>query len=516
MPEYLSPGVYVEEVDRGGRPIEGVGTSMAAFVGFAAAGPVGKAALITSWSQFIDRFGAPLADGSKDPYFPNAFMPHSVKGYFDNGGNRCWVVRLPSPAGADPRVSVPRLTDKATSAITLSRKDDGRAAVEVEVKHLPPKDGGEGKKKPDGRRFEVSVRGGDSPIVALEFEVGATLKEQFKELSDKNPYVTITIDGTVDDAWAPSQGKYAMPPIQTPPVPSGEFVGSVPSRTGVEGLEVLEDVTLVCCPDLMSPLIGRDFKDKATRDFVRGVQSAIITHCDKLRDRMAILDPLPDLTPEEMLQWRNESNYDSKFAALYYPWINIAGPDGKPMAIPPCGHVAGVYCRSDAQRGVHKAPANEIPLGVLEPAIQITKGEQDLLNPRGVNCIRSFVGRGVRIWGARTLSSDGAWRYINVRRLFNFIEKSLERGTQWTVFEPNDANLWAKIRRDVSSFLWARWREGMLFGAAESEAFYVKCDASINTQATRDEGRLYIEIGIAPVKPAEFVIFQISQWSAET
>jgi uncharacterized protein len=162
---------------------------------------------------------------------------------------------------------------------------------------------------------------------------------------------------------------------------------------------------------------------------------------------------------------------------------------------------------------VHKAPANEVIRGATGLPIQLTRGEQDSLNPVGVNCIRSFPGRGIRIWGARTLSSDPAWRYINVRRLFNMVEESIERGTQWVVFEPNDPDLWARVRRDVSAFLRTVWTSGALFGITPNEAFYVKCDEELNPPEVRDLGQLIIEIGISPVKPAEFVIFRISQWA---
>ena len=176
--------------------------------------------------------------------------------------------------------------------------------------------------------------------------------------------------------------------------------------------------------------------------------------------------------------------------------------------------MAGIYARSDTERGVHKAPANEVVRGAIGVEKQITKSEQDILNPIGINCIRSFPGRGIRVWGARTLSSDPAWRYINVRRLFNFVEKSIQLGTQWVVFEPNDMDLWARIRRDITAFLTMVWRSGALFGATPSQAFYVKCDEETNPPEARDLGQVIIEIGIAPVKPAEFVIFRISQWAS--
>jgi hypothetical protein len=177
--------------------------------------------------------------------------------------------------------------------------------------------------------------------------------------------------------------------------------------------------------------------------------------------------------------------------------------------------MAGVYARVDETRGVHKAPANELIRGTLGLEINVTKAEQDMLNPVGVNCIRSFPGRGIRIWGARTLTSDPSWRYINVRRLFNYIEASVERSTQWAVFEPNDYRLWSRLRRDISAFLRNTWRSGALFGRTPEQAFFVKIDEELNPPEVRDLGQLFVEIGIAPVKPAEFIIIRIGQWSPE-
>jgi hypothetical protein len=289
-----------------------------------------------------------------------------------------------------------------------------------------------------------------------------------------------------------------------------DYVGNSADRTGFAGLEAVDEVTMLAVPDLMS------LYQKGAIDLegVKAVQLAMIAHCERMGDRLAILDPLPDLSPQEAKRWREaETNYDSKFAALYYPWIRVDGPDGSPIDVPPSGYIAGVYARNDNERGVHKAPANEVIRGALSPEIQITKGEQDVLNPLGVNCIRTFVGRGIRVWGARTLSSDPAWRYVSVRRLFNYVEESIERGTQWVVFEPNDADLWARVRRDVGAFLTGVWRDGMLFGATPAEAFFVKCDAENNPSDVRDRGQLIIDIGMAPVKPAEFIVFRFSQYA---
>ena len=260
-------------------------------------------------------------------------------------------------------------------------------------------------------------------------------------------------------------------------------------------------------------MVGYDGTAEA-KERVRSVQSAIVAHCERLRYRFAILDTPPGLSPQEVLEWREYVNFDTSYAALYYPWVQI--PDlvqGGTRMSPPSGYVAGVYNRTDSSRGVHKAPANEILMGVVALETGISRGEQDQLNPRGVNCIRAFAGTGIRIWGARTLSSDGAWRYINVRRLFIYVAASMDAGLQWVVFEPNSSTLWAKVRRDVTAFLRTVWGSGALFGASEGEAFYVKCDGELNSADVRDLGQLIIEVGISPVKPAEFVIFRLSQWA---
>jgi phage tail sheath protein FI len=339
------------------------------------------------------------------------------------------------------------------------------------------------------------------------------------ELAFKNNRAPEWIDLQIPDPAAPLAKVYPTAQEQTfnleekklLPATSTEFRGDVSERTGVEGLEVLDDVTMLIVPDLMAKPPG----ETLDLDTVKAVQTAMIGHCERLGDRVAILDSPPNATPQEIKDWRmNIAGYDSSYAALYYPWIQVDDPiTSRPIYVPPSGHMAGVWARSDNTRGVHKAPANEVVLGATGLAYNTTKGEQDTLNPNGVNCIRAFPGRGIRVWGARTLSSNPSWRYISVRRLFNFVEKSLENGTQWTVFEPNDQLLWARVRRDVGAFLTVVWSDGALFGTSPSQAFYVKCDEELNPSESRDMGRLIVEIGMSPVKPAEFVIFRISQWA---
>ena len=292
---------------------------------------------------------------------------------------------------------------------------------------------------------------------------------------------------------------------------AAEFNGDVAARTGVDGLEVLDDVTMVVVPDLMTTMPG----EKLDLEMVKAVQTQMIAHCERCGDRVAILDTPPNMTPQEVKTWRMETTgFDSSYAAMYYPWIKVSDPaTDKIISVPPSGYIAGVWARNDTTRGVHKAPANEVVSLAVGLDYQTTKGEQDTLNPNGVNCIRAFPGRGIRVWGARTLSSDPAWRYINVRRLYNYVEKSIENGTQWVVFEPNDRALWSRVDRDITAFLRGVWRDGALFGNTPSEAFYVKVDDELNPPESRDLGRLIIEIGMCPVKPAEFVIFRISQWA---
>jgi phage tail sheath protein FI len=298
-------------------------------------------------------------------------------------------------------------------------------------------------------------------------------------------------------------------------------------------LEQCEDVNFVAVPDLMAGAFGRENLngsgegpevlnlDDKRKEQIINMQSMLISWCERMADRMAILDPIPGLTPQEMRDTTLNAPFSSDRgqSAIYYPWIKVLDqvrPQSKGTVFcPPCGHIAGVWSRVGVERGVHKAPANEALRGATALEWDVSKREQEILNPNGINCIRSFPGTGIRVWGARTLATVGnpSWKYVNVRRLFNYLEKSIERGTQWVVFEPNDMDLWARVRRNISASLWTEWKEGKLFGATPDEAFYVKCDRETNPQEMIDLGRLYCEIGVNPVKPAEFVIIRIGQWS---
>ena len=407
MPTYLAPGVYVEELDGGSKPLEAAGTAVAAFVGFTASYPKDdpndphglKPRRVNNWTQFETLYGS---------FAPGIILPHSVYGWFNNGGGAAYIVRV-------------QHTDDA-------------------AENPQP----------------IAV-GGDS------------------------------------------------------------FVGSESERTGINGLVVADEVTMVVVPDLITATRGADGVIDLTT--FQAVQLAAIAHAEKSGDRLAILDTPPSLGPSAAAEWRTAAMYDSKFAALYYPWIKIANPFAKPdndepklLVVPPSGHLAGIWARNDATRGVWKAPANEVVRGVLDVEMKITTVEQEQLNPIGVNCIRPFGARGMRVWGARTLSSDPSWRYVPVRRVFNFVEKTILMGTNWVVFESNDEALWQRVKRTINAFLLGLYRQGALAGTTPGDAFYVKCDGETNPPASIDEGKLVVEIGIAPLKPAEFVIFRISQW----
>ncbi|MEU5308031.1 phage tail sheath subtilisin-like domain-containing protein [Streptomyces sp. NPDC021562] len=523
MPSYLSPGVYVEEVASGSRPIEGVGTSVAAFVGLAPTGPLNEPTLVTNWTQYVAAFGE-FTDGY--------YLAHSVYGFFNNGGTAAYVVRVGgtsegtdgSPEGAKSPAAVngsaapaalPAGEAKQLGTFTVSAVASGDLSVEV----ADPE--GEG----PAERFKLIVKDGGKPVETFD----VTAKKGGRnyvvtQVKERSKLITVTEaapaaqlarpDNQTVALVAPTQTPASAPPVVdagSHPGPA-TYLGDSADRTGFGGLEAVDEVSMVAVPDLMAAYQ----RGAIDLEAVKAVQLGLIAHCELMGDRVAVIDPPPGLNARQIRVWRQETaGYDSKYAALYYPWIKTFDPSsGQSRLIPPSGHVAGVWARNDAERGVHKAPANEVIRGAVDLELQITRGEQDLLNPIGVNCIRAFPGRGIRIWGARTLSSDPAWRYLNIRRYFNYLEESILIGTQWVVFEPNDHNLWARIRRNISAFLVNEWRSGALFGQRPEEAYYVKCDEETNPPESVDVGRVICEIGIAPVKPAEFVIFRLAQFSS--
>ncbi|MFM5981728.1 MAG: phage tail sheath family protein [Sphaerospermopsis kisseleviana] len=543
--DYFAPGVYIEEIDRGSRPIEGVSTAIAGFVGFTEdvrdGAELFKPMLITNWTQYLNYFARPNSDGFTDF---NAYLPFAVYGYFMNGGGRCWVTSIgtqlpgaPKPSSPEPAIlTITGRGNRPTLRFALRPEQAASGAVNILITDGGPRplpEGTEGEAPPNtGEYFSVQIRRGDEVLeqyenLTMNREAAAQVATYAVAALRNSMYIQVEDVSQAGQPLSrrPSNRQYELaPPIVAVPVDrfSSDLEGIRDDRTGVRGIFEIDEITMLACPDLM-----RAYQAQVLNlDQVHGIMELMISMCEGSAsgdipnppNRMVLIDPPSDaVKPQQVVEWLNRFNRRSMFAALYYPWIKVANPRdrGNPILVPPCGHIMGVWARTDETRGVYKAPANEVPRGVIGLGYETNFREQELLNPLGINCIRTFPNRGIRVWGARTLVEPDKteWRYISVRRLISYIEKSIELGTQWVVFEPNDEDLWARVRRTVSNFLERIWREGALFGASPQQAFYVKCDEELNPPETRMLGRLYIEVGVCPVRPAEFVIFRVSQWN---
>jgi phage tail sheath protein FI len=569
VPEYLAPGVYVEETSFRAKSIEGVSTSTTGFVGPTRKGPVGDTPeIITSFGDFQRIYGGldNLTGGLN-------YVAHAVRNYFDNGGSRLYVSRAFLPAGAtDAGVAASALVVTGATAADQARfvarfpgaAGNGRLVLRQADAPATVRSMGTAV---EGTLLRV---GGGAPTFFVKrgaawLDSGGTALDLTGLAPTAAPaggadFLTLTIitedadgnDKTFDDlgfdgrhprwvghvlAATPSRRTDALENLYALEIGanvtafalrSGLFPagterivaltggndGAEPTQAAYEAalgpLAALEDVSIVAAPG-----------HSALTDF-QGIQGALIGHAERRRAyRIAVLDTPPEQAISEAREVR--SRIDSTYAALYYPWVVVANPLARPgddsipreITLPPSGFVCGIYARNDIERGVFKAPANEIVRGALRFESDVNFAQQEVLNPIGVNCLRYLSGRGYRLWGARTASSDPEWKYVNVRRYFNYLEASIDRSTQWAVFEPNGERLWANIRETVESFLYGEWRSGALLGASTKEAFFVRCDRSTMTQTDIDNGRLVCLIGVAVVKPAEFVIFRIGQKTAD-
>lgn len=516
MPEYLSPGVYVEEIELGPRPIEGVSTSTAGFLGQTRRGPL-EPRLVTGFEQFKRLYGGylPIDDST---------LPFAVDGFFSNGGQRCFVGRV---AAADATA----MTADLNAVLRVSAIGPGtwgnRIAAKIEVGSLqvpgqifnrfkltvmywdtappvdPPVDPtdpnqitNQNRREPTLIEVYDNLTGDTTSIDFFETVVnGSSSLIRVRRLADGVPAIlaltmlaTLGVAGT--DGGAVTIGDYRG--RELPALPDGTVY-----KTGLLGFEQVDEISMVVAPD---------------HHEVPNLTTDLITHCTQMRDRFAILHSNP--ATDTLANINNvRPPQDTTYAAFYFPWIKIFNPlINQDSRIPPSGHIAGVYARSDIERGVFKAPANEVVVGARDLEFQITKREQDLLNPRGVNCIRAFPARGIRVWGARTASTNTLWKYVSVRRYFLYLGESIDEGTQWVVFEPNDEKLWARVRQTITQFLLTEWRNGALMGLKPEEAFFVKADRTTMTQSDIDNGRFICIIGVAVVKPAEFVIFRLAQF----
>ncbi|MDZ8221799.1 phage tail sheath family protein [Nostoc sp. ChiVER01] len=562
--DYFAPGVYVEEVDRGSRPIEGVSTSVAGFIGFTedirGGAELFKPMLVTSWTQYLEYFARRNSNGFTDF---DAYLPFSVRGYFLNGGGRCWVTsigtQLPSIGQENskrqaPRLEIPRRGNSPSLNLSIRPEHFDNGPIKIVIQDgtpraLPPaknldKANDQIKGQSQGTD-KVEIPHNPREFFSLKVCRDDQVLEEYNHLSmDPKPQslaVTYVVEALKNSKYIsigdvaqpglplsrrPLNGEYELlPPAanSTPEKFASEIEGDRSERTGVLGIFEIDEITMICFPDLMRAYEAQIL----SLEQVHGVMETMISMSEGSTsgdmpgptNRMVVLDPPPDRTrPQDVVDWLDEFGRRSMFGALYYPWVKVPNPRnaGRSILVPPSGHMMGVWGRTDESRGVYKAPANEVPRGITGLAYDVNFREQELLNPLGINCIRKFPNRGIRIWGARTLVEPDKteWRYISVRRLISYIERSIEAGTQWAVFEPNDEELWTQVKYTVSNFLERIWREGALFGATPSQAFYVKCDAENNTPETMTLGRLYIDVGVCPVRPAEFVVFRISQWNA--
>ncbi|MCL3860424.1 phage tail sheath C-terminal domain-containing protein [Actinotalea sp. K2] len=519
MPDYSTkaPGVYLEEVS-GVRPISGVGTALPAFIGLAPTGPT-VPTFVANWTQYVERFGG-IQEGMS--------LGRAVYAYIANGGSAALVVRVgggdtegPSPAtatvpgvsGGDAFVLTAKLPGGAGDEVTAEVVDTAAASdADGEDEGEGETTGGTSTTDSANAPFDLVLHGPQHPEERYRGVTPSTLVHQLR----KSKLAT---------AAAPEGGRVGRPAAGTftlsgassgAAIGAPAYLGDEQQRTGLAGLVAEDEVTMVAAPDLVTSLASGAMSPTD----VAAVQTAMIDHCEALMDRMAILDPplfaagagrdAASLSPQECSTWR-DSVPSSKFATTYYPWLTVVDVvTGTQSVEPPSGFVAGAWARNDAEHGVANAPTGRIrhAIGLVRT---LTDAEQGLLNPKGVNCLRVFRGSGPVIWGARTLSDDGEWRYLNVRRLFNFIEESVVEGTKFAVFAPNDTDLWARLRRSVHAFLLGLWRDGALVGATPEQAFYVRCDAETNPQDQIDQGVVTVEIGAAPVKPAEFVVIRVRQ-----
>jgi uncharacterized protein len=515
MPQYQHPGVYIEEIERGPRPIDGVDTSTAAFLGETERGPT-KPKLVTSYNDYKRWFGG--------VFDANKYMPYAVSGFFENGGSEVFVSRIvANPAQA----ATATFGDLIVNAVGPGPFGN-RIFVEIKPSTTTVPDPAQPNASiPVGFCIQIaywssvpSGFAGFNPITDTQTLPRPALTEDFDDLvfdeasADyfrkrvNNNSALIALDLVSSPAQPPNVA------AATGLLANGTDAGTLPTTADYKG-EALDPSKRTG----LGALLLDDYREVALV-YEPGVTDKahlvdLISHCENQRYRFAVIDCESNAGDPGSVDPRTNIQ-ESQYAAFYYPWIYISDPQtGARKKVPPGGHMLGIYARTDSERGVFKAPANEVVRGALDLEYTVDEGTQNILNPRGVNAIRNFLGRGILLWGARTLSSNSLWKYVPVRRLFIFLEHSIYDGTQWVVFEPNDERLWARVVDTITLFLRGQYRAGALMGATEKEAFFVTCDRTTMTQDDILNGRLICEIGIAPVRPAEFVIFRIFQNTAE-
>jgi phage tail sheath protein FI len=636
MPEYLSPGVYVEEVPST-PTIEGVSTTVSGFIGPTRYGPItGDPELLTSYLDFSHIYCGVDQLNFKDADSQDNYLAHAVNAFFSNGGTMLYVTRVYNPAPADAnggKASYPPPGSLPASPLLMARfpGEAGNMQITFVVKtspnlmvpSAPPNQTVPARVSGLSQNDLVYIKPGTSHTVSeglydvvtsnpLAFENPHTKQtiqlssldattvriyritltvlvlrngqfeaaESWSDLSPNpqsrnsvtsiftatpksrdmqltvpfaivpptDPFggadvvkwlfgadfieTTLSLSLATDSELNPSLGQTrpSSAQLQTPPLilqggsdgdlptpdqylgqpasrdPSGNYVPA----TGLETFADIDEISIIAAP-------GYSFNYNDNPGRANEIVQNLIEHCEiRMKYRVALLDSPDGFIVSEVQTFRGQ--FDSSYAALYYPWLKIIDPldpdARREIIVPPSGYVAGICARSDDANGVSKAPANEVPIGAIDLELLLNKAQQDVLNPIGINCFRFFPDRGFRLWGARTISSDPDWKYLNVRRYFAYVEHSLDKGTQYVVFQKNNEVTWTSVTQTVSDFLYNEWRNNALMGTSPSQAFFVRCDRSTMTQNDLDNGRLICLVGIAVIKPAEFVIFRISQFTA--
>ena len=477
MSTYHSPGVYVEEISSGSAPIAGVGTSVAAFIG--------------------------LISLKTDQYKINKVEEEKV----GSGDGKKKEFELKNYPVIEDTVVV-KVNGDIRSKNPPEKDENDEAANSVDSENPPEKDenneaANSYKLEDINEKCKIVFTESPSGEITANYYMPSVKKNEIKLCTNFTEFKNYFGDFSPDTDEDKGQNTLAHAVYG--------FFRNGGTRCYVTWISEAADIDSVLkdfeAIDEITILVAPGNKDLGIK---------IKEHCEQMGNRVAILDSQKDIDISSVGVVSTLKPFNSNYAALYYPWIQVYDPASKSnIFVPPSGHIAGVYARVDGTRGVHKAPANETIVGALDLKYNLSKAKQGELNPDGINCIRKLNGN-IRIWGARTLGGDanGEFKYINIRRQFCYLLDSIDKGTQWTVFEPNDSELWAKIRRNISAFLTNEWRNGALFGTTPQEAFYVKCDAENNPPDVRDLGQVITEIGVAVIKPAEFVIFRLSQWSA--
>ncbi len=583
MPEYLAPGVYVEETSFRAKSIEGVGTSTTAFVGPTRRGPFRvndtsqePPELITSYGDFERIYGGygDLSLGAS--VAATNYVAHAVRAFFNEGGSRLYVSRVVGAGATTASVGVITAGAAEEHVTFVSRFPGASGNGQVIAREVvSPASAITMASSPVGTLLRTGPLATPAHHIKLadgwhaaDNLAGAVVTVATLTAAGANPRI-VTLALLAIDADGQDQGADGMGFDRSHPRWAGHVFAATPSRrsdqlqnlfavaigAGVSAIELRDGLFSGAAANAQGELErsfaltgGTDGSEPSAANYAlalgeiaaledvsivaapgaaayaqaQAINGALIAHAEARRAyRIAVLDTPPDLTPGGARTVK--SLIDSKYAALYYPWVIVPNPLARPgrddipreIALPPSGFLCGIYARNDTERGVHKAPANEVVRGALRFESDVNFGQQELLNPLGVNCLRFLSGRGNRVWGARLVSSDPEWKYVSDRRYFNYLESSIDRGTQWAVFEPNGERLWANVRQTISDFLYNEWRNGALLGTSTDEAYFVRCDRSTMTQNDLDNGRLVCLIGVAIIKPAEFVIFRIGQKTAD-